>query len=145
VSTTLETMRITTIDRAEDKWCGIEVPLRRLATSPNPLEAASWHKLLELVEHLQESGPEHELWGHIVLQELVLYKREPPDPVRDRQMERFMDEWRAQHPDPTTWGDRLSRAMRQRFPSRPGVRVSVRVDWRDYAPHREKLRPIGHR
>jgi hypothetical protein len=135
----LATMRITTFDLDEHKACGIEVTLRRLAESPTPLEAASWHKLLELVAHLQASGSEPQLWGQIVLQELLLHKPEPPDPVRDREIKKFMDEWRALNPDPTTWGNRLSREMRRRFPPKPGVLVSVRVDWRDYAPLRDGL------
>jgi hypothetical protein len=138
-------MRITTIDLDEHKACGIEVPLRRLAASTKPLEAASWKKLLELVEYLQSSGSEHELWGQIIFQELLLQKPEPPDTVRDPQMKRFMDEWRAQNPDPTTWGNRLSREMRRRFPAKPGVRVSVRVDWRDYAPLRDGLPEMHYR
>jgi hypothetical protein len=95
-------MRITTFDLDEHKPCGIEVPLRRLAASPEPLEGASWQKLLDLVAHLQTDGLEHELWGQIVLRELRLRKPQPPDPVRDREMKRFMDEWRALNPDPST-------------------------------------------
>jgi hypothetical protein len=138
-------MQITTFDLDEHKPCGIEVPLGRLAASPEPLEAAYWHKLLELVEHLQLSGSEHELWGQIVHQELLLREPEPPDPVRDREMKKFMDEWRALNPDPTTWGNRLIREKMQRFPPKPGVRVSVRVDWRDYAPLRDGLPEMHYR
>src|SRR5437879_5269387 len=121
-------MRITTFDHdVSDKPCDIEVPLRRLASSTTAMEAAYWHKLLELAEHLQSSGPEPELWGHIILQELMLSKPQPPDPVRDQKMKEFMDEWRVLNPDPTTWRNKLSREMRRRFPPKPEVRVTVRV------------------
>ncbi len=138
-------MRITTFDLDEHKPCGIEVPLRRLAASPEPLAAARWQKLVELVVHLQSSRLEPELWGQILLEELFLHEREPPDPIRDMQMKRFMGEWRVLNPDPATWGDRLSREMRRRFPPKPGVRLSVRVDWRDYAPLREGLPEMHYR
>jgi hypothetical protein len=138
-------MRITTFDLVEHKPCGIEIPLRRLAASSKPMEAASWQKLLELVAHLQSSSSEDELRGQIVLQKLLLYKPEPPDPVRDREMKKFMDEWHALNPYSTTWGNRLSREMRQRFPRKPGVRVSVRVDWRDYAPLLDGLPEMHYR
>ena len=80
-----------------------------------------------------------------MLQELVLFKREPLDPVRERQMKEFMDEWRASNPHPTTWGNSLSREMRRRFPHKPGIRVSVRVDWRDYAPLRDGVPEMHYR
>src|SRR5258708_4444610 len=115
-------MRITTFDLDEHRPCGIEVPVRRLAASPKPLEAAFWNKLLELVEHLQSSDSEHELWGQIVLQELLLHEPEPPDPMRDMQMKRFMAEGRVLNPDQATWGSRLRGEMRRRFAPKPGVR-----------------------
>jgi hypothetical protein len=117
-------MRITTIDLDEDKACGIDVPPRRLAASHEPLEAASWQKILELVTHLQSSGSEHELWGQIMLQRLNLLKRERPDPARDREMQEFMGEW---------------------FPLKAEVCVSVWVDWRDYAPLRDGLPELHYR
>ncbi len=80
-----------------------------------------------------------------MLQELLLHEPEPPDPVRDREMKRFVDEWRAQNPDPTTWGNRLSREMRRRFPSKPKVCVSVWVDWQDYTPLRDGLPEMHYR
>jgi hypothetical protein len=138
-------MRITTFDLDDHKPCAIDVSLRRLAASAEPLKAASWQKLLDLVTHLQSRDSEHELWGQIVLQELLLHKPEPSDPVRDMQMKRFMDEWRALNPDPATWGDRRRREMRRRFPTQPGVRVSVRVHWRDYAPLRDGLPELHYR
>jgi hypothetical protein len=138
-------MRITTFDLDEHKPCAIDVPLRRLAASADPLKAASWQKLLDLVAHLQSGGSEHELWGQILLQELRLHKPEPSDPIRDMQKKRFMDEWRALNPDPATWGDRLIREMRRRFPPKPGVLLSVRVDWQDYAPLRDGLPEMHYR
>jgi hypothetical protein len=138
-------MRITTFDLDEHKPCGIEIPLRRLAASSEPLEAASWNKLLELVTHLQLSGSEHELWGQLVLKELLLHKPDPPDPVRDREMKKFIDEWRAENPDPTAWGNHLGREMRRRFPTKPGVHVSLWADWRDYAPLRDGLPDMHYR
>jgi len=138
-------MRITTFDLDQHKPCGIEVKVRCLAASPERLEAASWHKLLELVEHLLSSGPDHELWGQIMHRELLLNKPGPPDPVRDREMKKFIDEWRALHPDPGTWGNLLSLEMRHRFPPEPGVCVSVWVDWRDYAPLRDGLPEMHYR
>jgi hypothetical protein len=139
------TMRITTFDSDEHKPCGIEVPLRRLAASPEPLKAASWQKLLQLVVHLQSDRSEHELCGHVLLEELHLHEREPPDPIRDMQMKRFMEEWRTVNPDVATWGIRLSREMRRRFPPKPGVRISVRIDWHDYAPLRDGLPEMHYR
>jgi hypothetical protein len=136
-------MRITTFDLDQHSPCGIEVPIRRLAASPEPLEAAYWHKLLELVAQVQSSDCENELWGQILIRELLLRKPEPPDPVRSRQMKEFLNQWRAMNPDPTSWGDRLSREIARRFPSKPGVCVSVRVDWQDHAPLREGL-PVMH-
>jgi hypothetical protein len=141
----LATMRITTFDLDEHKQCGIEASLRRLAASPEPLEATSCHKLLQLVEHLRASGPEQELCAQIVFDKLHLRKREPPDPVRNWQMKRFMDEWRALNPDPSTWGNRLGCEMRKRFPPKPQVRVSVWVDWRDYSPLRDGLPEMHYR
>lgn len=138
-------MRIMTFDLDEHKLYGIEAVLRHRAASPQPLEAASWNRLLELVTHLQSSGTEYELWGQIVLQELLLHKPEAIDPVRDLEMKQFMDEWRAQNPDPTTWGDRLNREITRRFPPRPGVRVSVRADWRDNTPLRDGLPEMHYR
>jgi hypothetical protein len=138
-------MRITTLDLVEHKPCAIDVPLRRLAASAEPLKAASWQKLLDLIAHLQSDGSERELWGQVVLQELKLLKPEPPDPIRDMQIKRFMDEWRALNPDPATWGGRLSDEMRRRFPPKPGVCVSVRVDWQDYAPLRDGLPEMHYR
>jgi hypothetical protein len=139
-------MRITTFDFDKHKPCGIEVPLRRLMASPNPLEAASRHKLLDLVAHLQSSGPDHELRGQIFLQKkLRLRKPHTPDPVRDHEMKKFIDEWRALNPGSTTWGGRLSREMMRRFPRKPGVRVSVWVDWRDYGPLRDGLPEMHYR
>lgn len=138
-------MGITIFNLDEDDPCGIEVPLRRLVASPEPLQAARWQKLLELVVHLQSRRSEHELLGYIILDELHLGEREPPDPIRDMQMKRFMEEWRALNPDPAEWGDRLDREMNRRFPLKPGVRLSVRVDWRDYAPLREGLPEMHYR
>jgi hypothetical protein len=123
----------------------MDVLLQRLAASTEPLEAASWQKLVELVAHLESTGSEQELWGQILLQELHLYKPEPPDPIRNRQMQRFMDEWRAQHPDPAMWGKPLDRELLRRFPPKPGIQVSVRVDWQDYAPLREGLPEMHYR
>jgi hypothetical protein len=132
-------MRITTFDLVEHKRCGIEVTLRRLAASPKLLDAASWQMLLDLVAHLQSSRAEHELYSQIVLQKLLLYKPEPPNPVRDRELKSFMDEWRSLNPDQATWVHRLSSELKRRFPLKFGIRVSVWVDWRDYAPLQEGL------
>jgi hypothetical protein len=89
-------MRIMTFDLDEHKPCAIDVPLRRLAASAEPLKAASWQKLVDLVAHLQSGDSRHELWGKIVLQELLLHKLEPSDSIRDMQLKEFMDEWRAE-------------------------------------------------
>ncbi len=62
-------MWITTFDLEERKRCGIEVPLRRLAASLDPLKAACWRKVLELVEQLESNRLEREIWGHIVIDE----------------------------------------------------------------------------
>jgi hypothetical protein len=138
-------MRITTYDLGEHKTCGIEIPLRRLAASPTSLESAKWQKLLDLVTHLQSCAPEEELRGQILLEQVLLHKPEPPDPVRYEAMKNFMDEWRALNPDSTTWGVRLSRDMRRRFPAKPGVCVTLRVDWRDYAPLRDGFPEMHYR
>jgi hypothetical protein len=138
-------MQITTLDLDEHTRCGIEVSLQRLAASPESLEAASWQKLLQLVEHLQSSDPEQELWAFIILDKIVLHKPEPPDPVLEWQMKRFVDEWRALNPDQSTWGNRLSREMRQRFPPKPKVEVTLWVDWRDYSPLRDGLPEMHYR
>jgi hypothetical protein len=139
-------MQITTFDHeVPGKRCGIEIPLRRLAASPKPLESACWHKLLELVEHLQSSGPEPELRGQIIFGKLILSQPAPPDPGRNLEMKKFMDEWRASNPDSTTWANGLSRELRRRFPGKPRIQVSIRVDWRDYAPLRDGLPEMHHR
>jgi hypothetical protein len=138
-------MRITTFDLAKRKLCGIEVPLTRLAASPEPLKAATWLKLLQLVEHLQSSDPELELSGIIILDHLVLQKPDLPDPVRELQIKRFVDEWRAQNADRPTWGDQLRREMQKRFPAKPKINVSVWVDWRDYSPLQDGLPEMHYR
>jgi hypothetical protein len=128
------TMRINHFDTDQLKPCGIEVQLRQLATTSEPMEAASWQKLLELVAHLQSDGSEFEIGSFLLSKELHLFKREPLDPILAMQMKRFAEQWRIQNPDQTTWGNRLSQEMRRRFPTKPGVDVSVQVDWRDYGP-----------
>lgn len=144
-------MRITAFDYDENKECGseaplrecgIDVPLRRRAASAQPLEAASWQKILDLVAHLQSDGTDHELWGSIYVDELVLRKPVPFDLIGYLQEERLLkEEWRALTADPATRCDRLSRKMKRRFlPSpKPGVEISVRVEWSDDAPLRDGL------
>ena len=56
-----------------------------------------------------------------------------------------VDEWRALNPDPTSWGNSLSRELRRQFPPKPKTRVSVRVDWRDYAPLRDGVPEMHYR
>ncbi len=139
-------MRITTFDLDEHQPCAIDVALRRLAASAEPLKAASWQKLLDLVAYLQSGASESELRGQIVRHELLLFKPEPPDPIRDMQMKRFMKEWRALNPDSAMWGDRrFRREMMRRFPTKPEVRVSVRIDWRDHAPLQDGLPEMHYR
>ncbi len=60
-------------------------------------------------------------------------------------MKKFIDEWRALNPEPTTGENRLLSEMRVRFPPKPSILVSVRVDWRDYAPLREGLPEMHYR
>ena len=78
-------MRITTL--LEDLTLGgIEIPLRRLATSPNRLKAASWRKLLELVDYLQTSEPVREVSGFILFEDLVVSEPAPSNPARDQKL-----------------------------------------------------------
>ena len=129
-------MRITTL-HDDLTICGIEVPLRILAASANPLEAASWVKLLELVDYLQSSESERELSGHILLQELILSEPVPPN----QEVQEFIEKWCASNPDPAAWGNKLHHEMK-RF-HKPGVSVTVRADWRDYGSIRDGI-PIMH-
>src|SRR5688500_8298122 len=139
-------MRITTLDPDDmHKPCGIEGRLRRLQASAPPLQAACWQKLLELVEHLQASDPEPELRGHIILEELILSRRQPLDPVREQEMKKFADEWNAANPMAPSTAGRFAREMLQRFPPEPGMRVRVRVDWQDYGPLRDGLPEMHYR
>jgi hypothetical protein len=95
--------------------CDAAFALRELVKSPNPIEAASWQKLLELVDFLQSSEPDCNIDAAILLKELHLSKPSPPDPERDREFEIFLEEWRASHPDPQSWGNELVDAARPFF------------------------------
>jgi hypothetical protein len=68
-------MRIRTLDLTANtpELCDLDVPLRRLAASPEPLTAARWQKLRELVQRLGVDGPYSEAWGQVLCDELYLY------------------------------------------------------------------------
>jgi hypothetical protein len=70
-------MQIIILDLDSDppEWCDIEIPLRRLASSPQPVVAARWSKFLELVEVLRADGPHPEVQGLILCDELMLTRR----------------------------------------------------------------------
>lgn len=127
-------MLITTVDFDEPKRCGIDVPLRRLMQSPFESKSAYWQKLLELVEHLQSQPDHHELFGYIISRELNLEKSDPPDADRIRKVQAFIDEWKSSNPDPQTWGTQLLAKLRERFPPKPKLSLSVTIDRPDHAP-----------
>jgi hypothetical protein len=122
--------------------CDAAFALRELVKSPNPIEAASWQKLLELVDFLQSSEPDCNIDAAILLKELHLSKPSPPDPERDREFEIFLEEWRASHPDPQSWGNELVDAARPFFGKRRDS-IRITVDWPDYGPLENGI-PIMH-
>jgi hypothetical protein len=79
-------MRIVTLELDTDppEPRDIEVPLRRLASSPERLVAARWQKLLELIQVLRADGPYPEAWGHILGHELYLSPGNPANRVTVR-------------------------------------------------------------
>ena len=79
-------MRIVTLELDADppEPCDIEVPLQRLACSPEPLVSVRWHKLLDLVEVLRADGPHPVAWGHILGDELLLSPGNPVNRVTVR-------------------------------------------------------------
>jgi hypothetical protein len=94
-------MRLLTLDLHVDppQACDIEVPLRRLASSPERLVAAQWQKLLELVQTLHEDGPYPEAWGQVLGDELYV----SPENDANRVVVRVRADWRDHAP----WRDGL--------------------------------------
>lgn len=86
-------MRITAFDHEQGEFCGMDVQARRLAALPDPLKAAYWKMLLDLVTHLQSSDSEHEQ-GFVLPDGLHLSETEPPNSIRDSQIRQFMIDWR---------------------------------------------------
>lgn len=143
-------MRIITIDAKDGSHqeCGIEVPLRRLAASPNQLEAVYWRMMLDLVEHLASTGPEPVLFGNIFLKQMWLIRPIPSDPRRDQEFKEHMEKWKAANPD-AQFGDAKSREKflheTRKFAGEPDASVTLRVDWRDYAPLRDGIPQMHYR
>lgn len=138
-------MHITTFNLDENKPCPIDEQLRRLAADTEPLKTAYWQKLLDLITHFQAVDSEHELMCDILFQDLLLDEPEPSDPIREMQIRRFIDKWRSLNPKPEDWRDSFDSEMSRRFPLKPGIRISVRVDWRDRAPLRDGLPEMHYR
>ena len=126
-------MRITTFDHEQGEFCGMDVPLRRLAALPDPLKAAYWKMLLDLVTHLQSSDSEYELQGLVAANQLHFYETEPANSVRNSQIRQFMIDWRTKHPDSID-NSQLRNEIQSRFPRERNVHLEVWVDWKDYGP-----------
>ncbi|HEY4262515.1 MAG TPA: hypothetical protein VGM98_20300 [Schlesneria sp.] len=122
--------------------CDATIALRKLAASAEPLEAAQWQKLLELVGYLQESTSDCHIDGSIIFSTLGLSKPLPPDLDRDKEFETFMEQWRALHPDPEKWGNDFREAARP-FCRKRRDSINVTIDWPDYGPLQDGL-PIMH-
>lgn len=122
--------------------CNAAVPLRELARSSQPVEATIWHRLLELVAYLEAGTPDCDVECAIVLKELRLSKPFPPDPDRERLFKKFIEEWRASHPDSAEWGNEIVDAAWPFFNSRRDS-IRVTIDWPDYGPVENGL-PITH-
>jgi hypothetical protein len=134
-------MRITILND-DLSQCDAAIALRKLATSTEPVEAARWQKLWELVDYLQASEPDCDIDGSIIFNTLGLSKPFPTDPDRDREFEKFMEEWRALHPDPEKWGNDFLEAARP-FYSKRIDSIKVTIDWPDYGPLENGI-PIMH-
>ena len=139
-------MRITTfdLDRVAEE-CGIEIPLRRLVESPGMMTALYWQKLLELVEFLQARGSGPVLFGFLFPDALHLNQPSPPDPVRNWQVKRFVEKWRAEHPDDAEYARTLREEISKRYPLEPSTSVSIWPDWRDRSPLQDGLPVIYYR
>jgi hypothetical protein len=77
-------MRIVTIDLdagPDERFCDVEGPLQRLASSPERLVAARWQMLLDLARVLRADGPAPEAWGLILGDELSLSPGTPANKV----------------------------------------------------------------
>jgi hypothetical protein len=136
-------MQIMAYDIETAERCSIEIPIRRLTALDDLKQAAYWRKLLELVQHLQSHGTEHELAGQIILDDLYLYKPEPPDPVRAKAIQKFMDEWRQSNPG--SQPGNLYREIQKRFPLKEKTKVIVRIDWMDWVPLQDFVSVVHYR
>ncbi|MDB5344403.1 MAG: hypothetical protein JWP89_2780 [Schlesneria sp.] len=118
------------------------IALRKLAASTEPVEAARWQKLVELVDYLQGNAPDCDIDSSIIFNTLGLSKPFPADPDRDREFEKFMEEWRALHPDSEKWGNDFLEAARP-FYSKRIDSIKVTIDWPDFGPLENGM-PIMH-
>ena len=90
-------MRFQTVARQGDKLglCDIDVPLLPLADSPEPLTAARWKKVLDLIRHLRSGGPDAEVWAHVFGNTLYLH----PAHARERGVSiKLWIDWRDHGP-----------------------------------------------
>ena len=117
----------------------MEIPLRRLVDSPGMITALYWQKLLELVEFLQARGSEPVLFGFLFPDALHLNQPSPPNPVRNWQVKRFVEKWRAEHPDDAEYGRTLREEISKRYPLEPSTSVRIWPDWRDRSPLQDGL------
>ena len=88
---------------------------------------------LELVAYLEAGMPDCDVECAIVFKELRLSKPFPPDPDRERLFKKFIEEWRASHPDPAEWGNEIVDAAWPFFNSRRDS-IRVTIDWPGYGP-----------
>ncbi len=133
-------MRITILDLEAEPpdFCDVEVALQRRASSPIPLIAAKWQKLLDLVRVLRADGLQPEARALIVGEELSLFPRNPANrivnvrvrvdwqdyaPLRDGLPELH---YRLQIERP---GAKLSKDARTRSPEEAGQIIREALGW----------------
>ena len=107
--------------------------LRREVAATTGLEAECWKKLEELVKLLESDGGEEEVWGHIFSKSIWLREAEPRDPALDEAFKKFRAEWQAANPDFKQRGKEFLEECKKRFPSTPKIRITIWMDWPDYA------------
>lgn len=131
-------MRIHAIDleakRASDKtelFCDVQVPLQRLASSPDRGTAIRCGKLLELVRALSSDGSTREARAQVIRPKLLLTRGDIYEhfhPIVD------------QRTNPGAFREELRRYHEEHV-----VTVEIEADWHDYGPVHDGIPAMHYR